>query len=161
MGSVGGYPSSEKHGTMPVALVIETQPEIAAFAVAAFKHVGLDAFAVRLSRHAVGIMEISGDVSVVLLNMNGNYKDQAIPRMIVERWPEAVLIILTDRLSSLRDLPPSFVLLKPAPSKTLLTVINRAALASALIAKSPKRRKSEPMSICLDEDVANCGKLPI
>lgn len=146
---------------MPEALVIENKPEIAEFAVAAFKRVGVEAFSVKLSANGARIMEISGNVAIVLLNMNGDGADHELPGLIAERWPDALLIILTARLSGIRDLPASFVLIKPAPLKTLISIINRAALAVALAAKAPKQRSFEGMSICLDADVANDGKRPI
>ncbi len=150
---------------MPEALVIETQPEIATLAVAAFKRAGLDAFTVRLSANTAQIMEIPGDVSIVLLNLNGNIDDRSVAGLIAKRWPHALLIILAPRVCSLRDLPASFVLLKPAPHKTLLNLIKRAALVAALVAKSPRKRNFskrnfDRMSICLDADVASANKRP-
>ncbi len=53
---------------MPAALVIEHEPELATFAVAAFKWFGLDAFSIERVSDAIEILEGSNDIAVVMIN---------------------------------------------------------------------------------------------
>ncbi len=123
---------------MPVALVIEDEPELAAFAVAAFNRFGYDAFVIELIVDAIEILERSENIAVVFINLSREEDELALVRTVSGRWPAIKIILLSARLHSLRDLPPSIFLAKPTTPATIIAIIRRVAQTTGVDTKSPK-----------------------
>ncbi len=126
---------------MPVALVIEDEPELAAFAVAAFNRFGFDAFAIESSVDAVEILERSENIAVLFINLSHEEDELALVRTVAARWPAIKIILLSARLHSLRDLPPSIFLAKPTTSATIVAIIRRVAQSTGADPKSHQAGK--------------------
>jgi DNA-binding response OmpR family regulator len=114
---------------MPVALVIEDEPELAAFAVAAFHRFGFDASVVESAAEALEALEHS-DASVLFINLSREDDELTLVREVAARWPAIKIILLSARLHSLRDLPPSIFLAKPTTATTIIAIIRRVAQTS-------------------------------
>jgi DNA-binding response OmpR family regulator len=115
---------------MPVALVIEDEPELAAFAIAAFNRFGFDAFVVESVAEALDILERSEQTSVLFINLSREDDELSLVRAVAARWPAIKIILLSARLHSLRDLPPSIFLAKPTTPATIIAIIRRVAQTS-------------------------------
>ena len=115
---------------MPVALVIEDEPELAAFAAAAFHRFGFDAFAVESVAEALDARERPDPVSVLFINLSREDDELTLVRTVAARWPATKIILLSARLHSLRDLPPSIFLAKPTTAATIIAIIRRVAQSS-------------------------------
>lgn len=116
---------------MPAALVVEDEPELASFACAVFSRVGLDAFAVESSAEAIDILENSWDIAVLLINLTGERDELDLAKTVASRWPAIRLILVTDRLASLRELPPVVFLSKPTTSMALMAIVEQIVRATS------------------------------
>lgn len=121
---------------MPVALVIEDEPELAAFAVAAFNRFGFDAFVIESIVDAVEILERSENITVLFINLSREGDELALVTTVAARWPAIRIILLSGRLHSLRDLPPSIFLAKPTTAATIIAIIKRVAQTAGADPKS-------------------------
>lgn len=115
---------------MRLALVIEDEPDIAGFVVAAFKRFGFDAFVVESVADAVEFLEQSNGVAAIFVHLNKESEQRELVTTVAARWPATTIILLSSRLESLRDLPPSIFLAKPTAAATIMAVIRRLAIES-------------------------------
>ncbi|MGO9944916.1 MAG: hypothetical protein ACLPIC_19440 [Rhodoblastus sp.] len=122
---------------MPAALVIEHEPELATFAVAAFKWFGLDAFSIERVSDAIEILEGSNDIAVVMINDTEEGKELQLIKVVARRWPTIKLALLSAHLDNLRDLPPFVFIAKPTTAELIFAIIERVALAARPDLNSP------------------------
>jgi hypothetical protein len=124
---------------MSAALVIEYEPELAIFAVAAFNWFGLDAFSIERVSDATEILEGSNDIAVLLINDTEEGKELHLVKVVARRWPTIELALLSAHLDNLRDLPPFVFIAKPTTAKMIFAIVERVALAPPPDLNSPKQ----------------------
>ncbi len=123
---------------MPLALVIEDEPEYAAFVVAAFNRFGFQAFAVESAADAIENLECPNNFAAVLINLSMEKDELDLVKTVSARWPRIQIILLSDHLRSLRELPPSIFLAKPTTAAAIMASMERVALSMGSGADSPK-----------------------
>ncbi len=123
---------------MPLALVIEDEPEYAAFVVAAFNRFGFQAFAVESVAAAIENLECPNNVAAILINLSMEKDELELANKVTARWPKIKIILLSAHLRSLRELPPSIFLAKPTTAAAIMAIIERVALATGSDGESPK-----------------------
>jgi DNA-binding response OmpR family regulator len=110
---------------MPVALVVEDEPEISAFVIAAFRQFGCDAFAIESVEDAVEILQTSSDISVLFINLAEQRDELELAQAVSRQWPKIKLILLSARLDSLRALPPAIFMTKPTNPAAIIAIVKR------------------------------------
>jgi DNA-binding response OmpR family regulator len=118
---------------MPVALVVEDEPEISAFVIASFRQFGFDAFATEAVGDAVQILQNSNDISVLFINLTEQRDELELAQIVSKHWPHIKLILLSARLDSLRALPPAVFMTKPTNPTAIITIIKRVTNESGTI----------------------------
>jgi|SRR5271166_3278398 len=120
------------------ALVVEDEPEYAAFVVAAFNRFGFHAFAVESAATAIENLECPNSVAVILINLSTERDELDLVNTVTVRWPKIKIILLSAHLRSLRELPPSIFLAKPTSAAAIIGVIEHVTLSMGSDADSPK-----------------------
>lgn len=110
---------------MPVALVVEDEPEISAFVIAAFRQFGCDAFAIESVDDALTILETSSDISVLFINLAEQRDELELAQIVSRQWPKIKLVLLSARLDSLRALPPAIFMTKPTNPAAIIAIVKR------------------------------------
>jgi DNA-binding response OmpR family regulator len=110
---------------MPVALVVEDEPEISAFVIAAFRQFGCDAFAIESVEDAVEILQTSSDISVLFINLAEQRDELELAQVVSRQWPKVKLVLLSARLDSLRALPPAIFMTKPTNPAAIIAIVKR------------------------------------
>jgi DNA-binding response OmpR family regulator len=110
---------------MPVALVVEDEPEISAFVIAAFRQFGCDAFVIESVEDAVEILQTSSDISVLFINLAEQRDELELAQAVSRQWPKIKLILLSARLDSLRALPPAIFMTKPTNPAAIIAIVKR------------------------------------
>jgi DNA-binding response OmpR family regulator len=116
---------------MPVALVVEDEPEISAFVIASFRQFGCDAFAIESVSDAVEILHNSNDISVLFINLAEQSDELELAQVVSRQWPKIKLILLSARLDSLRALPPAIFMTKPTNPAAIIAIIKRVTNETA------------------------------
>jgi DNA-binding NtrC family response regulator len=125
---------------MRLALVIEDEPEYAAFAVAAFDRFGFQAFAVESVASAIENLECPNNLAAILINLTTEKDELDLVNTVTARWPKIKIILLSAHLRSLRELPPSIFLAKPTTAPAIIGIIEHVTLAMGSDCDSPKAR---------------------
>ena len=125
---------------MPVALVVEDEPELSSFVISVFERAGFDAFAIEYITDAVEIIEQSADIEILFINLIEGGYGLELAHVVSSRWPTIRLILLSAQIGSLHALPPAVFVAKPTTPAVLIAMIDHVALLSA-----NKRTKRETL----------------
>ena len=116
---------------MPIALVVEDEPEIATFAIALFEKFRIEAFSTTTVEAALDILHSTNNIDFLLINLDKERDEIQLAHVVSRRWPEIKLIILSSRSRSLCALPPAVFITKPANTKAIVRIIEFVVHAPA------------------------------
>ncbi|MDI9848550.1 hypothetical protein QM467_10830 [Rhodoblastus sp. 17X3] len=105
--------------------MVEDEPEISAFVIATFRQFGCDAFAIESAEDAVEILQTSGDISVLFINLAEQRDELELAQVVSRQWPKIKLVLLSARLDSLRALPPAIFMTKPTNPAAIIAIVKR------------------------------------
>lgn len=116
---------------MPVALVVEEEPEYSFFVLSAFERSGFEALIIENITNAVAFIEQFSDIDILFINLTECGYGLELAEVVSRRWPAIKLIILSAQMDRMRALPPAVFVAKPTTPAVLIAMIEHVALALA------------------------------
>lgn len=115
---------------MPVALVVEDEPEFSDFVISAFERIGFNAFAIEYTGNNGEIVNQSSDAEVLFINLTAQGDELELAQVVLRQWPTIRLILLSAKMGSLHALPPVVFVRKPTTPAVLIAMIEHVALSA-------------------------------
>ena len=116
---------------MPVALVVEDEPEYSFFVLSAFERSGIEALVMENITNAVDFIEQFSSIDVLFINLTECGYGLELAKIVSKRWPTIKLFILSAQMDRMRPLPPAVFVAKPTTPAVLIAMIEHVALALA------------------------------